>query len=651
MTTASSYLLRIGEPFAAGLLELDGESPARVFCRGYRRFYECCPISYHTGAPLFPNGVIGIPDTAVTTNYFTQYSVQWDQLEAKSGEAAGIMRAFAEKYHYAGGWNHSVLNYRRILNDGVNRYEERVRNMKNDDIRESLLDVLAGIRAYHARALSVLPSLGAPERLVTALRKVPFEKAETAYEALVSINFMLSLDVWDNAGRLDSYLAKYHRGEDLTEELRCLMLSMQENGMWSVALGPDYNDITYQVLRASRGLGRPMVQLRVTGDMPEELWNLAIERILEGGGQPSFYNERVIQKRLHERLPNAPDEDILEFTGAGCTETCLEGLTFCGGIDINLNVLKLLETHMKEELASSGDFHTFYERFQKRVRCAQDDVVRELNRMYNERAAKCFAPIRTLFTEDCIENERGFFQGGARYTYAVPSDSGIPNVIDSLLAIRKLVFEDRVYTADSLLSALESNDSELMARLSACPCYGVADPAADDLVQDFTERFYKYYRDQVLDLGDGIFPTAHQFIRHVDEGKLVGRMPDGRAPFDPVADSIAPVNGKAVQGPTRMLLSAAKYHQEYIYSIPVLNLSVTKRYSPELLRGLVEGYFALDGTQIQITAVSKEKLLAAKSEPEKHKDLIVRVGGFSDYFWKLSNELQDAVVARTMYES
>ena len=100
-----------------------------------------------------------------------------------------------------------------------------------------------------------------------------------------------------------------------------------------------------------------------------------------------------------------------------------------------------------------------------------------------------------------------------------------------------------------------------------------------------------------------------------------------------------------------MLLSAAKYHQEYIYSIPVLNLSITKRYSPELLRGLVEGYFALDGTQIQITAVSKEKLLAAKAEPEKHKDLIVRVGGFSDYFWKLSNELQDAVVARTMYEN
>lgn len=650
MSSASERMLQIGEPFAAGLLELGDVSVARIFCRGYRRFYETCPLRYNDGEPLFPNGVVADSASAVVPMYFLQYGVKWDVLESKSQEACNDMRIFAEKYNTVGGWNHSALNFRRILKEGINGYEERVCKMKDDDLRESLLDVLCGIRTYIQRSIDFLRQINAPERLIAALERVPLEPAKTAYEALVSINFMLSLDEWDNVGRVDSYLVPYHQGEDLTKELHCMMKSMQDNNMWSITIGPDYNDITRQILLASKGLARPMVQLRVVKDMPEDIWELAVERILEGGGQPSFYNEDAIQRRLRERLPNAPTEDLLEFIGGGCTETCLEGLTFCGGVDLNLNVLKVLEKVMEEKLCSCSTFEAFYDLFLEYVRKEQDAAVKELNRFYNERKVKCFAPIRTLFTEDCIGKELGYFQGGARYTYAVPSDSGIPNSIDSLLAIKTLVFEKKLYSAEEFLCLLHSGEKEFKIQLRSCPCYGVADSAADDLLHEFTKWYYSYYRHQKLDLGDGIFPTAHQFTRHIEAGEEVDATPDGRESGEPVSDSIAAVNGKAVQGPTRLLLSAARYHQEHIYAIPVLNLSVTRKYDPTLLRALIEGYFSLNGTQIQITAATKEKLLAAKKEPDKHRDLIVRVGGFSDFFWKLSDELQDAVVARTMYE-
>jgi formate C-acetyltransferase len=169
-------------------------------------------------------------------------------------------------------------------------------------------------------------------------------------------------------------------------------------------------------------------------------------------------------------------------------------------------------------------------------------------------------------------------------------------------------------------------------------------------MRDFTTRFYEHYLNGKLDLGIGFFPTAHQFVRHIYCGMWVGPTPDGRHRGDYAADSIAAVNGKAVKGPTVMLADAACYEQKDIYGIAVTNLSITRKYKPELLRALVEGYFELGGTQLQITAVDRETLLEAKKDPDSHRDLIVRVGGYSEYFRNLMSEAQDAVIARTLFE-
>ena len=661
MNSKSQYLLQIGEPVAAGFLEYPEGPLPMTYCRGYRRYYETCPIVYRAGEPLFPAGNTSDPypfaDSAgnvqpicVYPQYAHQYMVDWDRLEAKDAKAASVMREFYARYHYPGNWNHSMLNYKRILAEGINAYEERLLAKQESDFKTALLDLIAGIRTYHERALAALPAMGAPEELVAALKKVPFHPAETIYEAMVALNFCLSLDGWDNVGRLDSILAPYHKGEDLRPWLRCMMVSIEENDRWSITLGPDYNDITRQALEASAGLARPLIQLRVTKEMPEDLWDLAVKRVMKYGGQPAFYNETAIQERLMRRIPHLTKEDALEFSGGGCTETAFAGCTYSGGTDDNINVLKILEAFMHEELPKCADFDGFYEKFNAVLRVEQDAQMAVINAYWNERKDICFAPIRTLFIDDCIDRETGWFQGGARYTFSIHSDSGIPNTVDSLLAIRHLVYEQKAYTPEEFLRLLSAEDPEFYERLKTCPAYGNGDERSDALVKDFTTRFYEHYLGGKLDIGLGFFPTAHQFSRHIWLGSEVGPTPDGRKGGMPEADSLAPVNGKAMKGPTVMLAGAACYEQKDVYGMAVTNLSVAKNYPPEIIRALIEGYFALGGTQVQITAVDRETLLEARKDPESHRDLVVRVGGYSDYFCKLTDELKDAVIARTLFE-
>ena len=659
MNPNAQFLFEVGEPFAAGLSERPGATPAAAYCRAYRRYYETCPIVYTSGAPLFPAGVTTGEYTDVKTgekvcvfpNYAHQYSINWDDLRKKSPRAAQLMYECTLHYRYEGDWNHSMLNYKRILAEGIDRYEQRLLAKKDSDFRSALLDLIRGLRTYHARAVEALPGLGAPAELVRALEKVPFSPAETAYEAMVALNFCLSLDGWDNVGRLDSILAPYHKGEDMRPWLRCMMENMQINDRWSITLGPDYSDVTYQALEASVGLARPLTELRVTDQMPDDLWELACKRILEGGGQPAFYNEKAIQQRLRKRIPHITVADALEFSGGGCTETSFAGLTYAGGTDENVNVLQIFENFIYAELPSCPTFDEFYGKFVSEVRKYQDIQMAHINAYWNERAKYCFAPIRTLFTDDCIDNELGWFQGGARYTYSVHSDSGIPNTLDSLLAVRHLVYDKKRYSPEEFLSLLASEDPEFFAELRSCPAYGVDDAEADALVKDFTTGFYEHYLTGKLDLGLGFFPTAHQFTRHIFYGYVVGPTPDGRKGGTPQADSLAAVNGKALKGPTAMLKSAACYEQKDIYGMAVTNLSINRNYSPAVVRALVTSYFELGGTQLQITATTRETLLEARKDPDSHRDLIVRIGGYSDYFCNLNDELKDAVIARTLFEA
>jgi len=653
MNKTAELFYSIGEPFAAGLFEEPDQDLFYRYCLAHRRYFEIiAPAVYGSGEQLYPSKTRYFASgCAVMPQFACTYQVNWGALRAKSEEAAAAFEAFAGISHSPGGWTHAAPNYRRILREGLESYRTRVLAQPAGTFRDGLLHLLAGLESYVTRSIAYLRTTDAPERLIRAMEKVPFGPAETYYEGLVSWNLIFYFDGADNLGCLDSGLGHLYRGEDYTEIIGELFGNIDAVGTWSCTVGPDYNEITEQAVRAIRGRRRPMLELRVTPGMPDRLWELAIDNIRSGCTNPSFYNEKGIHDMLKTRFPHIPDEELALFCGCGCTETNLQGLTRAGGTDDNIPLLLILEQYMHAHLAEASSFEEFYEGLCRETEKRIDEQLDAIAERYRYMGEYLPNPLRTLFTDDCIEKGKDFNAGGARYTWTQSSDSGLVNVVDSLLAIRELVFRKKQYTAAEFLEKLTAEDPVFYRALGKCPCFGTDNEEADALARSYAERVYMVYRTKEPKYFiDAYILTEHQFLRYEHEGTRVGPTPDGRRRGEPTCDSIAALRGKAAEGPTAMLKSAARLPQNLADGISVLNLTISKSFVGKSLRALTEAYFAMGGIQVQVTCTSAEELKAALEHPEQHRDLIVRVGGYSEYFINLTPSLRQAVYERNVHE-
>lgn len=321
-----------GEPYAGGFYEFPERDRFYRFARAQRRYWEAVPIAEYDGGGLYPCGPVRGGSYRVFPSYSYTFEVDWHGLRedgkqnpAENGWQEQLLR---EEYsqlpllpppHTVGGnlYTHSLPNYGRIEAEGLDSYQQRVEALPAGDFRDGLLEVLEGIRIYHRRVLERLRGAKGPERLLSALERVPFSPAESLYEALVCRNFVYYLDGCDNPGRLDADLIRFYKGEDVTELLREFFRHVDENNGWSSALGPVYNPLTVQCLKAIRGMRRPSLELRVTREMPQEVWEAAVEAVATGCGQPAFYNEELYQEGLSRTFPEIPREDLLRFNGGG----------------------------------------------------------------------------------------------------------------------------------------------------------------------------------------------------------------------------------------------------------------------------------------------------------------------------------------------
>ena len=378
---------------------------------------------------------------------------------------------------------------------------------------------------------------------------------------------------------------------------------------------------------------------------------MAAENYRGGTTHPSLYNAKAIHKMLKEKFPQIPDEELATFTGGGCTETNLQGLTRAGGVDADFQLLLSFENYMHAHLQTAGSFEGFYEGFCVALEKEIDAFLDRIVEQYEYRAKYLPNPMRTLFFDDCIAKEKDFNAGGARYTWIQSAHSGLINVIDSLIAVRELIFRKKRFTAEEFIQKLTDEDPDFYQILASCPCYGTGNEDADSLAADFAGRVYMVYHNKPpKSFIEAYLLTEHQFQRYEYDGTLVGATPDGRRKGEALGDSIAAIRGKAKEGPTAMLRSAAKLPQNLAEGISVLNLTINRNFTDEMLKGLIKGYFALGGIQVQVTCTSVEELRDALEHPEKHRDLIVRVGGYSDYFINLTPGLRKAVVERNVHE-
>lgn len=664
--TITEIFRQIGEPYAAGLFSCENRSLFYRHCAAQAEWFNMqTPVAYR-GELLYPCGNAYLQsDCAMVGHYAKTYEYNdgrmAEKLSASSlpaedcDRALEAVRAYCQVHYFPVGWLHGAPNYHRIIKEGLASYRARAWNTAGDtDFRDGVILLLDAMERYLIRCTAYLRSVGASDALCRAMERVPFQPAETYYEGLVSWNLIFYLDGCDNLGCLDRGLAHLYCGEDLTDVIGQLFANIDAVGMWSCTLGPDYNEITKQALYAIRGRRRPLLELRTTPDMPEELWRIAGEMLTSGSTNPSFYNDRGIHDMMAEYLPKIAEEDLPLFCGCGCTETNLEGLTRAGGTDDDLNLLRVFERYLHEQLPMCETFDTFYTGLCTTMRVEVSHMLDRLEERYLYCAENLPHPIRTLFTDDCIDRGKDYHAGGPRYTWTMNSNSGLINCIDSLAAVKKLVYDEARYTPEDFLARLTAEDPAFYAEIAVCPCFGTDDLAVDEMGADFTRQIYSVYKERPgVAFIDAFTLTEHQFSRYEGAGRVVGPTPDGRHRGDPTCDSVAALRGKAKKGPTAMLASAARLPQKLAMGMTVLNLTVAKRVvqNPTLLRALVEGYFAQGGLQIQVTATSAEELRDAMEHPSAHEDLIVRVGGYSEYFNRLSPALKEAVLERNIHEA
>ncbi len=693
-----SILLELGEPFGAGFLECPGAPPLRRFARAWRRWLEAGPLPACGGGPLYPAGPRPAAGAAVMTPSYS-FTFAWDgalferrapawtpgqraameALRAAADEENRKVEALQSPHTVGGnGYTHGIVNFGRVLAEGLDGYETRIRvcfanrDEAGRDFDAAMLDLLAGIRTWVDRLLAELrdsPPAPGRDRLIAAFERVPFKPARTFYEAMVAYNAIYYLDECDNPGRLDQVLWPYYRAAPDRAEAVALLRAFADNvsavGGWSAALGgtredgsPAYQELTEIVLEATRGRFRPSLELRVRPDMPDRLWEAALDSLASGNGQPAFYNETEYLAGLDDPALGLSVRDRMEWNGGGCTETMIHGCSNVGSLDAGFNLPLVLTGSLNRSLAdANATFDGVLDAFLADMREAVRDVLGQLNRHFAARAIYRPQPMRSLLVDDCVGRGRDFNDGGARYNWSVVNVAGVANAADSLAALRRVVFEERRVTPPHMREILAANfegQETLRLQLAAAPKFGNDEPEVDALAVKVAAFVYGEIRAFPCARGGRFLPSHIMFERYAAAGRAVGATPDGRRAGEALADSAGPVQGCDRNGPTAMLRSVARLPQRLAVGTPVLNLRIQKAslagaVSRRALRSLIETYFKMGGLQVQITALDRAELEDALLHPEKHAGLIVRIGGYSAYFNTLSLDLKKEVLKRTEY--
>ena len=702
-------LQALGEHLAGGFLEIPQAAPLRRMARGLRRQLERARLPGWRGEPLYPAGSYSwyVQGSAISFSYSHSLVVDRAALHRRSEEGdpdgRSAYASLAERlgaYPQVGAgidpdvslgganYTHSLLNYGRVIREGLLAYARRseagldsARERGDEERAEfyrAMLDLLAGIRAAHQRSLAALAAVEPVEdqpggdrgRLVSALRRVPWEPARSFYEALVCANYLCYLDGCDSLGRFDQDLGALYeadlRSGRLTQEegaalVGALWANVDANAGWNVAIGgssPDgasaSNHLTLACLRAAVGRRRPNLALRVAPDTPEEVLDAALDSIASGCGIPALYNDALYLRALRGAHLNVQHGDLAHYAFGGCTETMIHGRSNVGSLDAGINLPLVLTQTLRAHLATVAGYEDLWRSYARDLQATVARLVEQVNRAQEMHARYQPQPIRTLLVDDCLDAGVEFNAGGARYNWSVVNVGGLGNVADALAALREVVFERGEQPAATVWAALERNYEgyePLRLRLTQAPRYGNDDRRADDLAVRVAQAVFAELRRYAPWRGGRFLPGCLMFVTYAAAGEPVMATPDGRRAGEPIADSIGAVQGRDRHGPTAAMRSAASIPQALAPGTLVTNF----RFAPSMFEGqgrsklkdLIHTYFALGGLQMQITVVDQEVLRQAVADPERYGDLIVRVGGYSEYWRNLSQTLRQSVLERT----
>ena len=551
------------------------------------------------------------------------------------------------------------------------------------------------------------------ERIAEVCAHVPANVPRDFWEALqyywfVHLGVITELNPWDafNPGRLDQHLFPFYvKGlEDGTltkEKARELLqafwvkfnnhpappkvgVTAEESSTYTdFALintggvkcdGSDgVNELSYLILDVveEMRLTQPSSMVQISKKTPDRFLKRALKIIRTGFGQPSVFNTDVIIQELLRQGKRI--EDARNGGASGCVETGAfgkESYILTG----YFNMVKVLEITLNNgfdrrtgkkiglqtgDPAKFGSFEELFGAFKKQLNYFVNIKITGNNIIERLYAELLPVPFLSLFIDDCVAKGKDYNDGGARYNTNYVQGVGLGTMTDSLAAIKYNVFDNEHVTMGQLLEALESDfraHETLRQRLvNRTPKYGNDDDYADQIMKETFEAYYDAIDGRPNTKGGcyrvNLLPTTV----HVYFGKLVGATPDGRKASEPLSEGVSPVQGADRKGPTAVIKSVAK-----IDHARTGGTLLNQKFSPQLLAdeegldklaSLIRTYFKLDGHHIQFNVVSSEMLRDAQKHPEKYRDLIVRVAGYSDYFVDLNIELQNEIIKRTEHAS
>jgi pyruvate formate-lyase/glycerol dehydratase family glycyl radical enzyme len=547
------------------------------------------------------------------------------------------------------------------------------------------------------------------EKIAAVCRHVPAHAPRSFWEAIQAywfthLSVITELNTWDsfNPGHLDQHLYPFYQRdldsgtltrEEARELLGCFWVKFNNQpappkvGVTAAESGTytDFcnintgglksdgssavNDLTYLVLDVidEMRLLQPSSNLQLSKKNPDRFLKRGLEIVRKGWGQPSIFNADMVVEELLRQGKSI--EDARAGGISGCVETGAfgkEAYILTGYFNLP-KVLELTLTNGfdartgKQVGMESGDPRTFqtYDNlvaaFRRQLHYLVDVKIRGNNVIERLYARSMPAPYLSLLVDDCIAKGGDYNDGGPRYntTYIMGVAPG--TTTDSLAALKYHVFDHKSLSMDELLAALRANfegyEKTRLMLWNKTPKYGNDDPYADEILTQVFNMFFDEINGRPNTKGGSYRVNYLSTTCHVYFGSVTGATPDGRKAWEPHSDGISPAQGADRRGPTAVIKSAAKMDHARTGGT-LLN----QKFTPKLVEGpegldnmahLVRSYFKLDGHHIQFNVVTAETLREAQAEPEKHRDLIVRVAGYSDYFCDLTPALQNEIIART----
>jgi len=575
---------------------------------------------------------------------------------------------------------------------------------------------LAARYGYEAEQLAA--EAGDPQRkaelteIARICRKVPWQPAETFQEALQSLWLAHMLIMAQESypgpglspGRIDQYLYPYYRNDldnnrltrdQARELLQCWFIKHNYAYDYQGRMGPDQginsgfgqlitlggidadgndasNDLTFLLLDVIEDINmlEPKPNVRLHQKTPDELLRRVATMVAETQGAPFLLNfdENSIRGLAWQGLP---EDQLWDYAPVGCLENTLQGNDRSGTVDVNLNLAKAVELALNngcdratgEQLGpQTGDprsftsFDQFKQAFYQQLDAIIDWMLKTTNLADEIRCNYEPTPYLSAMVDGCAKSGRDVNEGGAEHAYITVEGISLATAIDSLAAVKKLVFDDKKISMDELVTALADNfegHEKIQTMLqNKAPKFGNDDDEVDRLGQEVSQ----YWNNKVFTY---TAPATGKRYRAgylswnywVAYAPFTAAMPDGRPRGKFLSNGVCPVTGTDMHGPTAVIRSVGKLGLETAPNGGSHTISL----SPSLLRdeehitklmGLLRGYCREGGTALQINVTDPETLRQAQENPDEYRNLLVRVTGYNAYFVMLGKEIQNEIISR-----